>query len=303
MTVAGTCTLEVSGRGIEASGTVLLSDGSTLTGYVKYMLQAYSNVIEYNNTDGSVSYRQSSSHSSAWTYRRRRSAGRPPSHHPILALPNGLSSDVHNQYILLEEMRYSWANSGEFVVGGIWENSFNFTGGDVALNVDRDMEHLELGDVGVGLRRERSQRHYQRLELLDVTNSICIVPPDITHTVFLRCDWYEAIVLHASLIENNTDNTIHFDVWWTHDLTSLIFFHTDDHSSIMIPLHPGTCFRVHGWMLPTPSCFPSHRTLDTGDAWAPDILQTATASWAAVEPNSTRMVICYDPHQCEARHN
>ena len=97
----------------------------------------------------------------------------------------------------------TWANSGEFRVGGVWENSFNLSGEE------------EGG-------RRRDQRHYQRLQLLDITNSACVVPPDITHTVFLR-------------------------------------------------------------------------SLDTGDAWAPDVLQTATAAWAAVEPKSTTTMNCHGP--------
>jgi hypothetical protein len=60
---------------------------------------------------------------------------------------------------------YDWKNSGDFKNGGTWVNSFNFTA-------------QEAG-------QHRSQDHYQRLVLVDISNSQCIVPDRVTHTVHL----------------------------------------------------------------------------------------------------------------------
>ena len=173
LTVAGTCTLDVPRRGLAVSGGVLLSDGSTLTGSVMYDLLRYQNVIMFNNSDGSSSYRQTSSHSVTWSYSRRHPSEEGPlsssnSNHewdknhlsqpgrrdlrasldpstavlsslmPSRLAPSKPGGDVDMHYT----MKYNWANSGDFSVNGVWENSFNFTGSE-------------------GRGQKTSQRHYQ----------------------------------------------------------------------------------------------------------------------------------------------
>ena len=194
LSLGGSCKVSVPRRSYSARGSITLEDGSRVSSSVSYDLSSYVNVVSFNNTDGTASYDQSSVHiTTSETYVSHENSNRNTLSHsnggtypPRILVPALSSSLTHR-----------WANTGELKEGGVWTNSLNFTGHE-------DGHWL-------------SQHHYQRLMMLDDTNAVCVVPPNITHTVFLR-------------------------------------------------------------------------SFDGRDSLEPEIMQTATASWAATRPNSSTIV-------------
>ena len=200
LTTAGLCSTTLGSQSFSAAGSVTLADGSLLESSVRYELQGYRNVVGYNKTDGTSSYNQSSVHSVSWS--SGISSGSSRARSAIESTASIGSKKVKKSAAFLtSNTTYSWQNSGEGVAGGIWVNSFNFTSHSGG--------------------RERSQAHYQRLEMLDPTNRALDVPPNITHTIYLH-------------------------------------------------------------------------TLDSQDESVPEVLQLATATWGAISPNSSKLILCLD---------
>ena len=149
----GLCSFSMPGYQMAASGSVTLADGSKIASLVLYRLHRYSDVIAFNNPAMTSGYDQSSSHSVFW------------SSESIPKKQKQKKKQLHTY-----DVTYDWMNSGQDVTGGIWVNSFNFSGND-------------------GTRR-KWQEHYQRLEMVNGTFSSYllppVIPPNVTHTVFLR---------------------------------------------------------------------------------------------------------------------
>ncbi|GAX85290.1 hypothetical protein CEUSTIGMA_g12707.t1 [Chlamydomonas eustigma] len=215
LTESGVCRLRVQGRQLMAVSSLVFENGLELTSSVSYTLNGYKNIISYINTagEGDSSYDQASRHTMSWSsvwnqkpasmihdlidnslnetgahngdgqiFRRsvvgsRIEGGVSVSDFSDSGTWKGLEQDPENA--IADESFYSaplldtfnvmnldWKNSGEFKDGGVWVNSFNFT-------AQKSRQHS-------------SQEHYQRLILMDVTNSQCMVPGGVTHTVYLK---------------------------------------------------------------------------------------------------------------------
>lgn len=222
ITDAGVCQVGLSKRSMTAYAMIQV-DGLKLIAFSKYSMSDYANNIEYNNTAGTESWRQTTYGEATWFMGRLDS-------HTKLELQQEVQEALQSPGLSLEVtdsvltaiytsrkkskgvvtqscISYGWLNAGGIAAMAPFEFSQNATVAApfVYANLDavvNNRKHTGATTVVPG----GSQKHYQRLLMLDVydpSNPTCNVPPYATHYVNLRtslvngvptrdCMWWEA---------------------------------------------------------------------------------------------------------------
>lgn len=197
----GTCVVKLDERVVVAGASLRFGDVD-YAAFVSYKMHHYSNSISYNNIDGSVSWRQLTSHEASWfmghlqreypfwsaSSKNRYGAGNGQLQSSNLrqALHAYMSAQGSIGTLTRTHTLFDWLNAGGIEDGATFEFSDNMT-------MVMSHKHNALGSPHIGSNSEGNfvhrQQHYQRLLMMDVYNTskpACVVPPYPTHTVSLN---------------------------------------------------------------------------------------------------------------------